>query len=312
MKLDVLKDRASLLEKARTFFKERNVLEVDCPLMGSSACIDLHIDLLQVRSCKYPIHYLHSSPEYFMKRLLAQGCGDIYQLAHVFRDEECSPRHNPEFMMAEWYRQGFSLDQMIDETIQFIELFLGKKSASILSYRDIFHKYAGLDYVHASLKDLADCLKFHGIEPYNDLENESKDAHLNLILGTIIEPCLKSEQLVVIKNYPASQAALAKTHEIQGELIGERFEIYYEGIELANGYRELCDPVEQRRRLEQANLERAHHGKETLPIDEAFLQALEAGLPECSGVAVGFDRLMMLRCHSKNLSDVMPFSFLDT
>ncbi|MDR3624163.1 MAG: EF-P lysine aminoacylase EpmA [Chlamydiales bacterium] len=307
-----LKDRALMLENVRAFFKERSVLEVDCPLAGSAACIDLHIDLFKVCSRHYPDYYLHSSPEYFMKRLLSMGMGDIYQLAHVFRDEECSPIHNSEFMMAEWYRKNFSLNDMIEESLSFIELFLGKKSISTISYREAFLKYLNLDYTTASKDNLFSCLKNQGVEPYKGLENEDKDAHLSLILGALIEPHFKNQEIIVFKHYPASQAALAKTIVLNdGEKVGERFEIYYKGIELANGYLELTHAKEQLERLQKANLERKNHGKEELPIDYAFLKALEMGLPECSGVAIGFDRLMMLRHNLSSLSKILPFTFLE-
>lgn len=298
-----LVDRACMLAKAREFFSERNVIEVDCPLMAKAACIDLHIDLFKVESNLYKTHYLPSSPEYFMKRLLASGSGDIYQLAHVFRDEKCSPIHNPEFMMAEWYRVRFSFQEMIDETLEFISLFIEKQEPTEISYRDALKKFANIDYVKASDEELFSCLKTHGITPYKGILEEGKDALLNLILGTIVEPKFKEIGLLVLKHYPASQAALAK---IDDELLAaQRFEVYYQGLELANGYHELSDAKEQRRRLEEANALR----DEKLPIDEAFLKALEKGLPDCCGVAVGFDRLMMIRHKAKTISKVIPFDW---
>ncbi len=308
----MLLDRALCLAKARQFFFERNIIEVDCPLMGRSAPIDLHIDLFKAYSKEERCHYLHSSPEYFMKRLLSQGSGDIYQLAHVFRDEETSLRHNTEFMMAEWYRLGFSLEEMINETLAFIELFIGKKNVRHLTFRQAFKDYLNIDYVNASNQELFDCLEKNGIIPYQGIMQEGKDALLNLILGTLIEPEFKKEDFVILKHYPESFAALAKKIQVDDELVGMRFEVYYEGLELANGYLELLDANEQLARLQEALDQRKMMGKEELPIDYGFLEALKTGIPECSGVAVGFDRILMKKYNTQTLKEVIPFAYDET
>lgn len=294
-----------MLSEARKFFAERHVLEVDCPLITQAASVDAHIDLIAVRDGN-GWRYLHSSPEYGMKRLLADGIGDIYQLAHVFREGERSGKHNPEFTMAEWYRLGIPFEAMIEETIDFVRLFTGDLPYRLLSYRDAFKHYAGIDYLHASVQELSDYLTRHGVMPYAGIESEGKDALLNIILGTFIEPHLGKDELCALAYYPSTQAALAKTCQRGDEKAAERFEIYYKGIELANGYHELADSKEQRSRLHEANIQRQDLGKEILPIDEKFLLALEKGLPDCCGVAVGFDRLMMLR-HNAQIADVVPF-----
>lgn len=304
-KVSILRDRGYMLAQARQFFQERDILEVDCPLVTQAASVDAHIDLIPVYS-NGQRRYLHSSPEYGMKRLLAQGIGDIYQLAHVFREGEQSNKHNPEFTMAEWYREGIPFEAMAEETINFIRLFLGPLPFSILSYREAFQKYAGIDYIEATDQELIDYLSSNGIPPYPGIEEEGKDAILNLILGVQIEPQLGKDALCVLAYYPSTQAALAKTCQRGNEMAAERFEVYYRGIELANGYHELADPQEQRSRFVEANAHRKRLGKHELPIDERFLQALEQGLPDCCGVAVGFDRLMMLR-HQQNIANVVPF-----
>jgi elongation factor P--(R)-beta-lysine ligase len=306
-KLNILRDRSEMLGRARDFFRERNVLEVDCPLITQSASVDAHIDLIPVRDGK-GWRYLHSSPEYGMKRLLADGIGDIYQLAHVFREGEKSAKHNPEFTMAEWYRIGMPFEELMEETADFVRLFLGDLPSRVLSYRDAFLKYAGFDYLHAGNEQLLNYLASHRIDPYPGIEEEGKDALLNLILGSLIEPLLGQGELCLLAYYPSTQAALAKTCKRGDELAAERFEIYYQGIELANGYHELADASEQRQRLEEANRFRLQLGKDALPIDEHFLKALEKGLPDCCGVAVGFDRLMMLR-HQASIDAVIPFSW---
>lgn len=306
-----LRDRAFMLKHGRQFFHERGVLEVDCPALSCRASVDLHINLILASYDRRERAYLHSSPEYGMKRLLAQGIGDIYQLSHVFRDGESSYKHNPEFMMAEWYRCGITFTAMIEETVDFIRLFFGDLPFHQMSYREIFQRYAGFDYVTSSVSDLLDYLAKAGIDAYPGIEEEGPDALLNLILGTLIEPQLGQGELCVLSHYPASQAALANTMLIDGERVAERFEVYFQGIELANGYHELTDPIEQRKRLVEANQMRISMGKDELPIDENFLAALSQGVPDCCGVAVGFDRLMMLRHRKASLADVIPFAWAD-
>ncbi len=264
-----------MLDKARSFFRERQVREVDCPLISSSASVDLHIDLIPCLDAAGQWRYLHSSPEYGMKRLLAQGMGDIYQLAHVFRQGEYGSRHNPEFMMAEWYRTGFSFQQMIEETLDFIRLFVGPLPSQTISYREAFERYAGIDYVHASREALLAYLEERSVAVYDGILEEGKDALLNQILGTFIEPQLGQNELCALAYYPSTQAALAKTvRRDDGEAVAERFEVYYKGVELANGYHELTDHEEQHRRFEEANVGRRKLKKETLPIDFNFLKAI--------------------------------------
>ena len=305
----ILRDRSEMFRAVRAFFEERGVIEVDCPLISSSASVDAHIDLIPVQDSQGKTRYLHSSPEYGMKRLLADGIGDIYQLAHVFRQGEYGQRHNPEFMMAEWYRLELSFEEMIEETQDFIRVFLGALPGNVISYRDAIKKYTGIDYVTASIEEIAHFLKN---DLYEGAEKESKDTLLNILLPIYVEPHLGQGELTALAYYPSTQAALAKTRTIDGEGVAERFEIYYRGVELANGYHELADPQEQRQRLLEANQERLRLGKEAYPIDEYFLKALEKGLPACCGVAVGVDRLMLLRHGKARLSEVIPFDWLNS
>lgn len=301
---DLLKDRASMLSSARSFFSSRNVTETDVPILSKSASVDAHIDLIPSKISHKETYYLHSSPEYGMKRLLTQGSGDIYQLSHVFRDGEISARHRPEFMMCEWYRLNFSFQALIDETLDFIRLFLGPLPAEQKTYRDTFLAL-GID-PFSDYDTLVSELKKRGVDPYPGLEDEGADGCLNLLLSHFIEPTLGKDHLFVLSHYPASQAALAKTTLEAGHPVAERFEVYYKGYELANGYHELADPIEQEKRLIEANSHRVKLGKEPLPIDYDFLSALKKGLPPCCGVAVGFDRLMMLRHHKTNIKEILP------
>ncbi len=282
-----LEYRAECLAKARSFFAERGVIEVDTNVLSPYAPIDQHIDVMKVDTGNGPgghqVGYLHTSPEYAMKKLLAQGAPDIYQLGHVFRAGEESPIHSPEFTMLEWYRIGAEYDAFIDETLNLIRLFLGDLPKEILSYRDALQKFAGVDLD-------SDLHEAHAIEPAS--HEWDRDTKLDLLFTHLVEPNLGKGVLTVITEYPASQAALAKKHLVDGREVARRFEVYCEGIEYANGYDELTDPVEQRARLIEEDEARIAMGKESLPIDEEFIEAL-GSMPECCGVAVGFDRLVI-------------------
>lgn len=308
-KLAILRDRAAMLSKVRAYFQKGGVLEVDTPILSPRASVDAHIDLISAYPSDGQRRFLHSSPEYGMKRLLAAGSGDIYQMSHVFRDSEQGHLHNPEFTMIEWYRVGLPFSGMIEETLKVIRLFLGELPATTLSYRDAFLQFTGLDYSAASLEELRDFLYERGLNSFSSFD--TRDSLLNYILGVCIEPHLGRDGLTVLAYYPSSQAALARTCWHKEELVSERFEVYCKGIELANGYHELADAQEQRLRLLEANELREAQGKEALPLDEHFLEALELGLPDCCGVAVGFDRLMMLRHGLEQIGAVMPFGWSD-
>lgn len=291
-----------MLARARSFFAERDVLEVDCPALSAQASIDAHIDLMRVAYQDKTIGYLHSSPEYGMKRLLSEKCGDIYQMSHVFRAGEMGPLHNPEFTMVEWYRLALSFEEMIEEALDFTRLFLGQLPSHALSYREALLQFAKIDYLQANEKELIACAEKNKLGLPPESKQWDKDTLLQCLVTFLVEPHLGKNELFVLYDFPASQAALAET---QG-YVAKRFEIYYRGIELANGYKELSDAKEQRRRLLASNTQRVKLGKESLPIDEAFLKALEKGLPPCCGVAVGFDRLLMLRMHKKSVHEVLP------
>lgn len=296
-----------MLQKARAFFAERKVLEVDCPALSQSAPIDLHIDVMKVALKNDQTGYLHTSAEYGMKRLIAAGIGDIYQISHVFRDGEIGPLHNPEFTMTEWYRLGMSFEEMIAETVDFIRLFLGDLPYRAMNYRQVLSQYLGIDYLTAPFSELLTEAKKSGLDLPRDAATWDRDTVLQLLVSFLIEPQLGNAELFILKYFPASQAALSKTIALaDGEEVACRFEIYYRGIELANGYHELTDAMEQRKRFEASNQARLNAGKEALKIDERFLEALELGLPDCCGVAVGFDRLLMLKNKETELKHVLP------
>jgi len=293
LEFDLLRDRAKMLGSVRAFFAEKGVLEVDTPILSKAAPVDAYIDVMRVEMGGGKIGYLHTSPEYGLKKLLSRGSGDIYQLGHVFRAEEESPLHSPEFTMLEWYRIGMPYIDFIEETLDLLRLFLGDLPSEILTYREALIKFADVDL--STEEDLYSSAIKRGINVSEDAKMWDRDALLTLLFSHLVEPELGKGILSVITDYPASQAALAKTAVIDGIEVAMRFEIYYRGIELANGFDELTNAIEQRSRFEIENQKRIELGKEALPIDEEFLEALERGIPECCGVAVGFDRLMMLR-----------------
>lgn len=271
----------------RRFFADRQVIEVDTDILRPAAPIDAYIDVMRVEMGGGKIGYLHTSPEYELKKLLAQGSGDIYQMGHVYRAGEEGPRHSPEFTMVEWYRVGMNYEPFIQETLDFIRLFLTDLPSEILTYREAFLKYASINYVSDDLTPY--------LLPFSSTAKDwDRDAQLNLLFSHLVEPHLGQGILTVITDYPATQASLAKAIVVGGIKVGHRFEIYYNGIELANGFDELTDPVEQRIRLVEENDKRISLGKQSLPIDEELIAALHH-LPQSCGVAVGFDRLMLLK-----------------
>ncbi len=305
----ILKDRALMLKKVRHFFEERKVLEVDTPLLSKEAPIDAYIDLFEVELEKGNKGYLSSSPEYGMKRLLSRDIGSIYQLCHVFRKEEEGENHASEFTLIEWYRPHFSFEAFLTEVIDLVTLFKGSLDIEELSYEEAFLRGTGENYKKISPPQLKKCALANGIET----SFEKQEDLINLIWSSLVEKSFAKEKLTLITNYPPDQAALAKIgKDDRGEKVAKRFEIYFETLELANGYFELTDSKEQKKRLEIANQKREALGKKRLPIDHNFLKALEKGIPPSYGIAIGFDRLMMLRHNVKNIKTILPFHWTDS
>jgi lysyl-tRNA synthetase class 2 len=306
-----LKVRAAILQQIRAFFTERGVLEVETPTLSAAALSSPAIDSFVTRYTG-PGHvagvnlYLHTSPEFPMKRLLAAGSGPIYQLGKVFRQGEAGRRHNPEFTLLEWYRPGFDHHALMDEVAVLVAPILGlQEVAERMSYRDAFIRYAAVDPFVASIAELRATAQHHGIEGFD--AGEERDIWLDLILSHRIEPHLGEDRLCFLTEYPASQAALARLNP-DNPAVAERFELYYKGVELANGFHELGDSMEQCKRFEAELAERATQGREQPPMDERLLAALETGLPECAGVALGVDRLVMLAVGAESLDEVIAFS----
>ena len=303
-----LKGRAAMLAAAREFFAARGVLEVDTPVLSAAATSDPQLESLLTRIAGFaaPFH-LATSPEYAMKRLLAAGSGDIYQICKVFRDEERGRWHNPEFTLLEWYRLGFDDARLMSEVEALVGELLSPyralERAERVTYAAALQRHAGVDAHASSEAELADAAARHGIACGAELD---RDARLDLLMGLVVGPNLGRERPCFVVDYPASQAALARIKP-GVPAVAARFELYLDGLELANGFEELCDGAEQRARFTQDLAVRRARGQRETPLDERFLAALEAGMPECAGVALGFDRLLAVALGAARLGDVMAF-----
>lgn len=302
-----LKLRAELLKKIRTFFEVRKVLEVDTPALSRAAATDRHLASFRVACARGTDFYLHTSPEFPMKRLLAAGAGDIWQLCKVFREGEAGRLHNPEFTLIEWYRLGFDQHRLMHEVHELLGELLPDAScaAEYLTYREAFRRHAGLDPFNCGKQDCMRVLQDSDrhVPSENDLDH---DGWLDLVAGELVYPELGRQHLSFIYDYPASQAALARMRAGDPP-VAERFEAFLHGIELANGFHELSDAVEQRRRFLADRDYRRSHGLPEVPLDENLLAALESGLPDCAGVALGLDRVLMLAAGAPSLDEVIAF-----
>jgi lysyl-tRNA synthetase class 2 len=310
---DQLRARAHLLRQTRTFFDDRGFLEVDTPLLSHDTVIDRHLDPIPVRMPEDPRQpdqgptmWLQTSPEFAMKRLLAAGAEAIYQVTHAFRGAECGAFHNPEFTIVEWYRAGDDLQagmKLLDELSQ---MTLKRGFAEYLSYAEAFEQHVAVNPHDCPLDDLKVASRRLQLAEPASAATMDRDAWLDFLLIECIEPHLGRKQPTIIYDYPASQAALANTRP-GPPTVAERFELYVDGIELANGYHELTDAEVLRERAAKANQARRSDGKYTLPEDNRLLAAMQHGLPPSTGVALGFDRLVMVATGAKTLSEVMAF-----
>jgi len=298
-----------MLAAARAFFAQRGVLEVETPILSAAAVSDPQLESLATRIAGMPGEfYLQTSPEYSMKRLLAAGSGDIYQICKVFRDAERGRWHNPEFTMIEWYRLGLDDAALMDEVEALVSSLLQPQrrlgSAERLSYSSALERHAGVDAFRSSDAELSAAAERHGIACDAQLD---RDAKLDLLMGLIVGPKLGRDRPCFVCDYPASQAALARLKPGLPP-VAARFELYLDGVELANGFHELQDAAEQRRRFERDLSLRAERGQKRLALDERLLAALENGLPQCAGVALGFDRVVALALSADSLAQAMAFT----
>ncbi|HCH23027.1 MAG TPA: elongation factor P lysine(34) lysyltransferase [Oceanospirillaceae bacterium] len=313
--LPMLLARARLLAQLRAFFAQRDVLEVDTPVLSHHGVSDPHIDSIAAKfvpdgAPAGDVMHLMSSPEYAMKRLLVQGSGCIYQVAKAFRNGEAGRRHNPEFTMLEWYRVGYDLEQLMAEVAQLLDLLLLPALPHLdwqfLSYEQAFVQTLGVNpmLMHdAELQTLA--------QQHVDMSMPAvtpRDTWLDLLMSHCVEPALPPACFVY--NYPASQAALARVVvDGNGHLVARRFEVYVQGMELANGYHELADADEQAKRFAEDNQTRVAMDKVEMPADLRLVAALQHGLPDCSGVAMGLERILMLAHGKQHIAEVLAFDF---
>lgn len=311
--IDVLKMRALMLARIREFFRRRDILEVETPALSAAGATDPHLHSFTVRTAfaddrAAPL-CLHTSPEFPMKRLLAAGSGSIYQICKVFRAAEVGRLHNPEFTLVEWYRVGFGYHELMDEVAALVaeslDGFRILAPTEKLTYRDAFVHACGIDPHSATSEEMIDLARARGIIVAG-LSVDDRNGWRDLLLTRLVEPNLGNRRLTFIYDFPATAAALARIRP--GEpAVAERFELYLDGVELANGFQELTDPQEQRRRFEQDARARDQRGLALVPMDRRLLAALTHGLPACSGVALGFDRLVRSAARVASVAETLAF-----
>lgn len=299
----MLHARAKLYADIRTFFFKHNVLEVETPLLCPRTVTDPHIESFKVPFNKKN-YFLQTSPEYAMKRMLCDGAPSIFQITKAFRMNEVGAKHNPEFSMLEWYRLNFDHHQLIHECDALLQFTLNTKPAEKISYRNLFLKFLSIDPLTADKKILQAKIAEKNIAV--NTENEDKDFLLNILLSHCIEPTLGFDHPVFIFDFPVTQAALAKIRH-DDPPVAERFELYINGVELANGFHELTDAAEQEKRFLENQQLRKQHQQFVPEIDDTFINALKKGLPSCAGVAIGLDRLLMLKMNTNDIRDVIYF-----
>lgn len=312
--MDALRMRASLNRLIREFFFARDVLEVETPMMSRAGNTDPNIASFALEFSGRTdgasrTRWLRTSPEFPLKRLLAAGIGDCYELGRVFRDGEAGGRHNPEFTLLEWYRVGWTLEPLIGETVALVQAALamiGREATVVrLSFRDLYRQQLGFDPMTADLETVRNAAAGIAI----DGEGLTRDDWLDLLMTHRLQPAFGRDEIRVVHDYPASQCALAKVVQRDGVPVAERFELYLGPLELANGYHELTDALEQRARFERDLAVRAARGEASPALDEGLLAGLAHGMPACSGVALGVDRLLMAMRDTPRIADVLAFDF---
>ena len=300
--LIAIQQRARVYRQIRAFFDVRECLEVDTPLLSPTTNTDVNIESIKALNLGQT-RYLQTSPEFAMKRLLAAGSGAIYQICHAFREGEKGRRHNPEFTLLEWYRIGFDYQQLMDEMECLIDDISGESNGyQRISYRQLVLDHIGFDIDKVELSKLQEVVD--QLVPGTSISELDVDQCLDLLISLVIAPKMKG--YIFVYDYPVSQAALARV-KASDPTVAERFELFYNGLELANGFSELCDSNQQRLRFEEDNTRRLDAGLERYPVDEHLLSALSSGLPECAGVAIGLDRLLMVLLSEDSIDRVLSF-----
>ncbi len=302
-----------MLRRLRDFFYAQGFLEVETPILSADTVVDRHLEPFQIEisaAAEKPPRrmWLQTSPEFAMKRLLAAGAKAIYQISRVFRQSELGRLHNPEFTMVEWYRTGDGMAEGMRFTSDLAETMLGRGPARQVSYREAFLEHAGVDPLSSDTETLIAAVGKQGIQPPASFTSDDRDGWLDLLLVECVQPHLGLGRPVILYDFPATQAALSRIRN-DNPPVAERFELYVSGIELANGYNELLDAEELIGRNRETNRLRGLEGKLVLPEQSRFLAAMRSGLPPAVGVALGFDRLVMLVAGAKTLADVIAFPF---
>jgi lysyl-tRNA synthetase class 2 len=312
--IEALRLRAALYARIRDFFAARGVLEVETPVMSVAGNTEPNIASFALefsgRTDGAPrTRWLRTSPEYPLKRLLASGIGDCYELGRVFRDGEAGGRHNPEFTMLEWYRVGWDHQHLADETAELVRVALALAGRDAqperIAYRELYRQRLGLDPFTADEATLRAELGDVAIDPHGLV----RDDWLDLLMTHRLQPAFAPARMLVVYDYPASQCALARLRRDGDATVAERFELYLGPLELANGYHELTDADEQRARFERDQARRSQRGAAIPPIDERLLAGMRSGLPACAGVALGIDRLLMAMTGSDRIAEVLAFDF---
>ncbi len=301
--IDAIRLRAGVLRTVRGYFDAQGVLEVETPILSAGTVTDPSIESLVARECGGRARYLQTSPEFAMKRLLAAGSGSIYQITRAFRGGERGRHHNPEFSMLEWYRVGFDHRRLIGDVDALLDEVLGPQPSRRMTFREAFSRHLGLDPFAATIEALLEACRPHGFA--SDAATATRDECLDCLLACAVQPALGPGRVYLL-DFPASQAALAQVRTTTPP-VAERFELYVDGIEVANGYHELRDAAELRRRMLRGIETRRKAGQPVPDVDERLLAAHEAGLPACAGVAVGLDRLVMLAGGYRTLGEVLAF-----
>ena len=313
--LDSLRKRSQLLAKIREFFDLRDFIHVETPLLSRDTVVDRYLEPVVVNANAVIAggnneaeFFLQTSPEFAMKRLLAAGATAIYQICKAFRKGESGRRHNPEFTMLEWYRVGDDLNGGMDLLAEFAQYLFNTANIERIAYREAFKIHASIDPFQCSIADLRDVCHSNRIDIQSFQDDGDRDSWLNLVMSELVEPELGAACPEIVYHWPDSQSALAKVCvDANGHQVAERFELFYRGTELANGYNELQDSEELLRRNRKVNEQRRSDGVSELPVDSRMLEAMQSGLPMCSGVAMGVDRLMMLLLGVDSIEKTIPF-----
>ena len=307
----LLTERAALYKKIRQYFDNAGVTEVVTPALSFAGNTDAAIESFVCHSDSYsaPL-YLHTSPEFFMKRLLVEGSGSIYQICNVFRSEEQGRYHNPEFAMLEWYRLDYDYRQLMQDVEHLLNTLLDDNQQTPVVYRSyaqLFESFSVNPFT-ADIEQLKAVVFANAIDVHKP-ETLNRQQWLDLMMVELIEPAMQFNAMTFVYDYPADQASLAKLRNDAGVMVAERFELYWQGMELANGFTELTDADEQQRRFEKDLLKRQANGQSRIKPDDKFITALRKGMPACSGVALGIERLLMILLKQERLNQVMPFGF---